>query len=807
MREPPSGGSGAESATAALDLFEEALNQPEPERETWLRARCAGDAALLTAVSRLLTRDAGAAAVLPTELAEPAPAEALAPPPARVGAYRVGASIGEGGMGTVYRAERDDGLFEHTAAVKLLRSSRLDSREAELFAAERSTLARLNHPNIARLLDGGVTPQGAPYILMDYVEGRHITDDVTARAPSSREVVDLLLQVCAAVAYAHRSLVAHGDLKPANVLVTPEGQIRLLDFGVSRMIDRAADPVASPGPLTNAYASPQRRGGEPPTAADDIYALGVMGRELLERRGPTLGAETAAVSLDRDLEAVLSKAAAEEVHGRYGSVDRLADDLERWRDRRPVAARGRGAAYVTGRFAARRPGLVAAGAITFAALAATAVISTALYLRAEREHLAAERRFADARQMANYLLFDVYDRLDRAPRTLAVRRDLAATGQGYLDRLTADPRAPVGVRVEAVRGLVRLAVVQGGGKGRNLGQVEQSRKNLERAVAMADQLASDYPGRADVALAQADARIEQAMLVVEREGEAAEAERTLAVARRALNRAAASGQPAATITKAEVQWALQMSNLRQWQGRYPEGVAHGRAALSAIAKLPPVLRRQPETRLLEAKAHDLIAEGTYYGGDEAGAVAPYRRQLTIVRALAEARPDDPVVLRAVSRAGWALGTTLLSLDRAREALHLLETADREAESLVAFDPEDEQARRTLVIVRHGRAQALAGVGRYDEALPLLRARADALRESLRRRPNFQTERDYALAIASLADVYADAKRTGPACRAYAEAMGVWKHLERSKRLTRLDQDYSIRLIRERTTTLCPSAEP
>lgn len=788
----------------ALEVFEEALEQPEDQRAAWLKRTYGAEPEVVAEVERLLTRDAGAAAVLPTQMAPARPFEEPAEPPARVGAYRVGARLGEGGMGAVYRAERDDGLFEHLAAVKLLRSARLDGREAELFAGERRTLARLNHPHIARLLDGGVTPEGAPYILMDYVEGEDIGAYVEARDLVPREVAALLLQVCEAVAYAHRSLVAHGDLKPANVLVTGDGQARLLDFGVARMLDLAGDSAAA-APLTSAYASPERRAGEPPTAADDIYALGLMARELLTRRGPSLGDDRAARSLDADLTAVLDKATAADPARRYGSVEALADDLARWRDKRPVAARGRAASYVAERFVRRRPALVAASALAVAALAATSVISTALYFRAEREHRQAERRFADARRMANYLLFDVYDRLDRAPRTLAVRRDLAATGQGYLDRLTADPRAPVGVRVEAVQGLVRLAGVQGGGRGRNLGQIEQARKNLERAVSMADTLAADYPEQPDVALAQAGAHVEQAMLVTEREGEPAEAEHSLLAAKRALDRVAKSGvtDPSA-LHKAQAQWAMQMSNLRQWQGRYKEGIAYGRAALAAVEALPPASRHSPETRLIEAKAYDLMAEATFYAGDEAGSVAPYRRQFGILTRLASERAGDPVATRAVSRAGWALGTTLLSLNRTKEALPLLEEADRQAESLVVFDPEDEQARRTLMIVRHARAQALAGLGRYDEALPLLRARADGLRKSLKLHPSFQAERDYALSLASLADVYADAKRPREACGFYADAMRIWNDLRRAKRLTRLDQDYSIRLIRERAKTLCPN---
>jgi serine/threonine-protein kinase len=280
--------SGLAEEARALDALEAALDLPPEDRDGWLVTTHGNDPAFVDHVRRLLARAAGAHASLPTEPPQPARRDPPRPPPERIGPYRLTGQLGEGGMGVVYRAERDDGLFEHVVAAKLIRGARLDARAVERFAVERRALARVSHPGIARLLDGGVTPGGDPYILMDYVQGEPITDAVLRSDLDVRGVVDRVILVCEAVAAAHRRLVVHGDIKPSNVLVTPEGEVRLLDFGVARLLESEAE-ADGPGPVTAAYASPQRRAGEPPGTTDDVYALGALLQELLARCGPTLG--------------------------------------------------------------------------------------------------------------------------------------------------------------------------------------------------------------------------------------------------------------------------------------------------------------------------------------------------------------------------------------------------------------------------------------------------------------------------------------------------------------------------------------
>ena len=573
---------------SVLEACETALDLPVTEREPWLEAQYSNQPELAAAVRRLLARDAAYAQLLPTEFVPPTPVIEDLPPPERVGVYRLVEPIGQGGMGAVYRAERDDGLFDHTVAVKFVSGRHFDRRAADRFAVERQALARVNHPNIARLIDGGVTLEGVPYLLMDYVEGVTVIEHLQVHDLGLAEVVRLVLQVCDAVADAHRRLVVHGDLKPSNILITPEGQARLLDFGVARLTDIAEDRrEAVRSPLTAAYASPQRQAGEPPTTSDDVYALGVLARELLTRHGPSFGEDDPPRPLPADLRAALDKATAPDTSPRYGGVSAFAADLRRWLNDEPVVAYAGGWTYKTARFAKRRTGLVVAAGTAVVALAATAVISTALYVQAEQARQDADRRFDDARSMAKYMLFGLYDKLEATPQSLAVRRDLADRGQSYLDQLSADSRAPIEVRLEAVDGLTRLASVQGGVTQANLGETAAARANLRRAGLIAAELTRAQPDRPDAWLSLARVRVAQASLAIQADNALAEAERLLAEAGAAVERGRAGGQ-AVDAGLLEVERLVALAALRQWQSRYPDAIATARRA---IAGWPPCPRR------------------------------------------------------------------------------------------------------------------------------------------------------------------------------------------------------------------------
>ena len=270
----------------------------------------------------------------------------------RLGPWCVTSVIGTGGMGTVYRAQRDDRDFTQHAALKVIAAGRLSRSTERRFREERRILACLEHPHVARLIDGGVAPDGSPYLVMEYVEGTPIDQWCRERELDRRERLRLFRAVCEGVQFAHQNLVAHCDLKPANILVTRDGTPKLLDFGIARFLSQEGDTATTLAhPMTPDYASPEQVRGESPGTASDIYSLGVLLHELLTGRRPYRLAgkrfdEVLATVCDKAIEkpqtgaayldAILLKALQKEAPRRYRSVERLAADVQCYLEGRPV---------------------------------------------------------------------------------------------------------------------------------------------------------------------------------------------------------------------------------------------------------------------------------------------------------------------------------------------------------------------------------------------------------------------------------------------------------------------------------------
>ena len=292
---------------------------------------------------------------------------ALVPNESRIGAYRVVALLGRGGMGDVYRAERADGAFAMPVALKLGRADARvpDEEVGRRLLAERQLLARLSHRNIARLLDGGVASDGRPYLVMELVEGVRLTEFARRRQLDRDARLRLFLQVCRAVEHAHRHLIVHGDLKPANVLVTEDGTVKLLDFGVATVLRAGDEPSAneitprSPPRATVAYASPEQLRGEPLSIASDIYSLGLLLCDLLELPRPDAPAPTGAPHLPADFVSLLRTALQQEPTARYPTVEALARDVQAFLARDVIAAHPATVRYRLGRFVSRHRTVVA----------------------------------------------------------------------------------------------------------------------------------------------------------------------------------------------------------------------------------------------------------------------------------------------------------------------------------------------------------------------------------------------------------------------------------------------------------------
>ena len=328
--------------------------------------------------------------------------------------WRITARIGRGGMGEVYKAARAQGDFDQRVAIKVLQHSA--RQELERFQVERQILARLEHPSIARLLDGGTTPDGRPYMVMEYVEGLPITQYCASVGASVPARLRLFIQVCEGVAYAHSSLIVHRDLKASNILVTKDGQAKLLDFGIAKLLNSASDPASTQAPLTPASAAPEQLLNQPITTATDTYALGVLLFELLTGTHPwvksgspiahavramvnkpvPLASSVAEIPasarvLRGDLDAILAKALREEPNRRYVTADSFKADVERYLTGDTVEARGGARLYRLGRSLRRNRGVVAAVLLVLVSLATGLSIATVQARRAAIERDIARR--------------------------------------------------------------------------------------------------------------------------------------------------------------------------------------------------------------------------------------------------------------------------------------------------------------------------------------------------------------------------------------------------------------------------------
>ena len=440
-------------------LFDECAALAPADRPAWFVQQNV-DAELRQEVESLLAADEANPEFLDrpaahlAALAEVDPREA---DPDRLGPYKVVRRIGAGGMGAVYLAERDDDSFNQRVAIKLLKRGMDSEQILQRFYAERQILAALEHPGITRLIDGGMSEDGRPYFVLEYLEGGVPIDDYCRESKAGlKERLNLFLQACEAVGHAHRKLVVHRDLKPSNLLVTPDGQVKLLDFGIAKLLDPQlaglADAMTVTGVqvMTPQYASPEQFRSEPVTTASDVYALGVVLYELLTGRPPHQSEEdpttslaeavqtrdpkkpstvvtpsgAPAVTVDRarlrgDLDNIILKALRKTPERRYDSVDALAEDVRRFLEHRPVLARSQTLVYRMRRFARRHAAAVVAGSIAIAALVGGLIAASYQARIAGQERDRAQAEAEHASEITNVLvgLFDLVD------PTLATHQD------------------------------------------------------------------------------------------------------------------------------------------------------------------------------------------------------------------------------------------------------------------------------------------------------------------------------------------------------------------------------------------------
>lgn len=777
------------SEAEALRIVEAAMEVEDPtSRDIFVAAQCAGDPTLLARVVTLLARDDTDFRLTPTDSFS-RPLSVVDTIPERVGPYRIIGEIARGGMGAVVKAERDDGVFQQTVAIKLIRGDLASARARTRFAEERRILARLRHPGIVRIIDAGEA-DSRPWLAMDYIDGAPIDQSLTSENASLDARLNAFEAACEAVAYAHRQLVVHADIKPSNVLRDGTGAVHLLDFGIARLIAAIdTEEIGDPYPLTKGFAAPERGVGTVPTIASDVFSMGVLLLAILDKPIPrddsnfVPGTRLPMGILDGDLAAIAAKALAELPADRYADVPELLEDLRRHRSCLPVRARsdtGRG--YIFGRFVRRnRQGLAIGGTIALLLLSMS-VVTTGLYWRAERARVEADARFGEVRSLARFLLFDAYDRLADAPGTVAVRANLAETARKYLERLNSVPNAPDDLRLDLARSYRRLATIQGLSGTSNLGQPQLAIVSLDRAEALLAPLMQAHPDDPEVLSESGWLQLARWTLASDAKGPGKNAPAVRYFAAALAKRPdSAEARLGLLVAKCNAAFDFEKAD------RHAEAIAEAEGALSSVRASPWPDRLRTEARMLELRLLNRIGDARYYSGDFKGGLTAYREGANLARSELAKAPSLRWEER-LAEADYNVGSTIADIAQDKAgALNIIDAAIKRLHAVLATG-DDAALEMRLIVLLGERALILDSLGRSEEAAEVS-GQQIAMREArLSAQPGDVTrKRDLVVALASHAELLAKVGQRDHACSAILRGLGLMDELASGADLSERDR--------------------
>ena len=737
----------------------------------------------------------------------------------RIGPYTVLTSLGEGGMGAVYLAERADAQFEKRVAIKLIRPGPGSQLLIRRFHLERQILAGLEHPSIARLLDGGLTEDGQPYLVMDYVDGIRLDKYCDRHKLSLDGRLRLLVKVCGAVHYAHQNLIVHRDLKPNNILVTPDGEPKLLDFGVAKVVQTGHEDIEQTATVglffSPLYASPEILRGQHTTTASDVYSLGVILYQLItgsvpheelalrpgellsaiitsEPRLPSACAGAFARNLPGDLDAIAMRALGTVPAERYGSAEQMAQDIERYLDKKPVLARRQTFAYRAQKFARRRwKGLVA--------VAAALVLVAAAAAYGVRQQLRATARFEETRAIAKYLLFDLFDQVSRLPGSTEARARMAQRAQAELDLLASLARNNSDVQVETANGYHRLAQIYGVPGGPNLGDVPAAASNLQRAKEILLRLRAGSR-TASVELAWANNLLLRAAMEMWANGQTGPAESFIREAALVFE----------TPLPKDHEWSRlrallrdRQTELADFRSQPDQEWKHAQTGLSELAEWPAAWQTEEEHPIFRARLLRAAGNARYYLNDVPGALTLYQEEDALLQAVNQRLPNRPAILAGLMLSSYDLGTTLEKLGQQPEALRALSRSVETGRQLLRMEDRDQTLRRNFAVSRMAYAEVLTGMGQTPVAIAELEALVEERRLQAASQPGTTMHaRDLAFALLVLGKTCWTTDRQR-ACSLLRDSLARYEALQQKGAVTAWDWENNVVTARQ-TLLQCPA---
>ena len=698
-----------------------------------------------------------------------------------VGHYRLIREIGRGGMGAVFLAERADGEFQQQVALKVVRRSFADSELARRFRRERQILASLNHPNIARLLDGGVSADGEPFFAMEYVEGVRIDDYCTVKNLSTEKRLSLFLGVCRGVAYAHQNLVVHRDIKPSNILVTPDGTPKLLDFGIAKLL-AAEQPdehtQTAFRAFTPDYAAPEQMSGARVTTASDVYSLGVLLQDILGGahaassdmqlppggwRSETPGQKTSAPNrpttqahedkrarnnrrrfVSAELANIIAMARREEPARRYASVAQFAEDVQRYLEGLPIRAQKDSFTYRTGKFIRRNKLTVGAGLLV--ALSLVAGLATALWQAnvARQERDRAERRFADVRQLSNALLTDIAPKIERLPGATEARQAVLTQSLKYLDSLAAESADDLVLQSELASAYEKIGDLQGNPTNPNLIALTDALASYEKANAMRRGLLARSPR--DFERRRLLANNYRALGDIRWQTNEPTESLKNAQAALSLYTELLAEQPGSTALQLAVARAnLDVGKVHATNEKYPEAISSFQKAIALLKAAQWQPQDEIEVSLLLAEVHKQMGNSLSWDGKQQEAEAEVAQAVAMSEALLAAHPYDNRLRTGLHQTYMMTSSVYeevndpLSNEYALKALKVIEET-------VARDPANLRAKQQLAKTYSRLGVTLSNTGKSGESILYLQ-KAVAISQEMVRNETKNRRLKYELATA------------------------------------------------------------